>query len=180
MFQDLKLRLRDDGFITTNIPASKDTVLRTALQRFLEMPLSERMQYSQRKLGIAFDGYSYMGQADSLNQYDKDLLHSFVLSNISAVATFPETFQEYLRQEFLEQLAYIKALEKEVLHWLGFSEFQTFYDDHINHMVSCNFYPELDLENQKEKVVDRLSFHTDVSLFSIFLFGLEAGFAYEK
>lgn len=180
MFQDLKLRLRDDGFITTNIPAFKDTVLRTALQRFLGLPLSERMQYAQKKLGVAFDGYSYMGQADSLNQYDKDLLHSFVLSNISAVATFPEIFQEYLKQKFPEQLAYSTALEKEVLHWLGFSELDLFYDDHIKHMVSCNFYPALDLTDQKTKASDRLSFHTDVSLFSVFLFGLESGFAYEK
>ncbi|MFD0798987.1 2OG-Fe(II) oxygenase family protein [Maribacter chungangensis] len=180
MFQDLKLRLRDDGFITTNIPASKDSVLRTALQRFLELPLSERMQYSQKKLGVAFDGYSYMGQTDSLNQYDKDLLHSFVLSDISTVETFPETFQEYLKQEFPEQLAYINALEKKVLHWLGVSELDLFYDDYIKQMVSCNYYPALALTDQKTKPLDRLSFHTDVSLFSVFLFGLESGFAYEK
>jgi isopenicillin N synthase-like dioxygenase len=180
MFQDLKLSLGDDGFIKTDIPAFKDSGLRTALQRFLELPLSERMQYSQKKFGVAFDGYSYMGQTDSLNQYDKDRLHSFVLSYISTKKTFPEAFEIYLNQEFPEQLEYIKALEKEVLDWLGFSEFHMFYDDHISHMISCNFYPELDFENQKLKVKDRLSFHTDVSLFSVFLFGLEPGFAYTK
>lgn len=180
MFQNLKLALRDDGFITTNIPAAKDTVLRTALQRFLELPLSKRMQNSQKKLGVAFDGYSYMGQTDSLNQYDTDLLHSFVLSNISKEDTFPENFQEYLKQEFPEQLAYIRALEKEVLHCLGFAELTGFYEDNMKHMVSCNFYPELGVGVQEINTADRLSFHTDVSLFSVFLFGLEPGFAYEK
>lgn len=180
MFQDLKLAFGDGGLITTNIPAAKDTVLRTALQGFLALPLPERMQYSQQQLGMAFDGYSYMGQADSINQYDTDLLHSFVLSNISSGKTFPHTFQEYLKNAFQEQLGYIRALEKEVLNWLGFSELEGFYEDHIKHMVSCNFYPELGSAHQKTKALDRLSFHTDVSLFSVFLFGLESGFAYEK
>lgn len=180
MLQDLKINLRYDGFITTNISASKDIVLRTALQRFLELPLSERMLYSQKKLGVAFDGYSYMGQTDSLNQYDKDLLHSFVLSDISSQENFPQPFQEYISQEFPQQLVYIRALEKKVLKALGFSEFNMFYDEHIKHMVSCNFYPELDLPNQKTNSLNRLSFHTDVSLFSVFLFGLESGFAYEN
>lgn len=180
MFKDLKLKIRDGGFISTNIPAYTDGVLRTALRRFLALPSLEQQQYSQKELSIAFDGYSYIGQKDSLNQYDKDLLHSFVLSNISREESFPQAFQKYLKQEFLEQLVFIRKLEKEVLKTLGFPESRVFYEEHIKHMVSCNFYPELDVATQKIMPADRLSFHTDVSLFSVFLFGLEAGFVYEK
>jgi isopenicillin N synthase-like dioxygenase len=180
MFKDLKLHIRDGGFINTNIPAYTDGVLRTALRRFLAFPSLKRQQYSQKGLSIAFDGYSYIGQKDSLNQYDKDLLHSFVLSNISREENFPQAFQKYLKQEFLEQLSFIRELEKKVLKILGFSESRAFYEEHSKHMVSSNFYPELDVAIQKIVPVDRLSFHTDVSLFSVFLFGLESGFVYEK
>lgn len=180
MFKDLKLNLRDGGFITTNISAFNDDLLRTALQRFLVLSPVERQNYSQNELSLAFDGYSFLGQTDSLNQYDKDLLHSFVLSDIGKLERFPEAFQSYLRQEFPEHLAYIRALEIEVLNTFGFSEYVTLYEEQIKHMVSCNFYPELDLTAQKIMPADRLSFHTDVSLFSVFLFGIEPGFAYEK
>ncbi len=180
MFKDLKLHIRDGGFMSTNIPAYTDGVLRTALRRFLAFPSLKRQQYSQKGLSIAFDGYSYIGQKDSLNQYDKDLLHSFVLSNISREENFPQAFQKYLKQEFLEQLSFIRELEKKVLKILGFSESRAFYEEHSKHMVSSNFYPELDVAIQKIVPVDRLSFHTDVSLFSVFLFGLESGFAYKK
>ncbi|AZQ60106.1 hypothetical protein EJ994_15340 [Maribacter sp. MJ134] len=179
MFQDLKLHHRD-GFITTNIPALKDSKLRAALQRFLVLPLSKRMKYSQKKLEVAFDGYSYMGQTDSLNQYDSDLLHSFVLSDISDQENFPQPFQQYLSQEFPEQLLLIRELEKEILKRLGFSKFNIFYENHVSHMVSCNFYPELTNSVHNIELSERLSYHTDVSLFSIFLFGLESGFSYEK
>jgi len=179
MFQDLKLHHRD-SFITTNIPAFKDSELRTALQRFLGLPQTQRMEFSQKELGVAFDGYSYLGQTDSLNQYDKDLLHSFVISDISDQENFPEAFQAYLSQEFPEQLVLIKELEKEVLKRLGFREFGAFYENHIKHMVSCNFYPELAVKAHNILPSERLSYHTDVSLFSVFLFGLESGFSYER
>jgi isopenicillin N synthase-like dioxygenase len=180
MFKNLKRTLSDGGFINANIPAYTDDVLRTALRQFLELPPLEQQQYSQKELSIAFDGYSYLGQKDSLNQYDKDLLHSVVLSDISKEEYFPQAFQKYLQQEFPEQLSFIRKLEKEVLKNLGFPEYEAFYEEHIRHTVSCNFYPELDVPTQKIVPADRLSFHTDVSLFSVFLFGLESGFAYKK
>ncbi|MFT5735743.1 MAG: isopenicillin N synthase-like dioxygenase [Maribacter sp.] len=179
MFKDLKLILRDGGFISTNIPAYAHGVLETALRWFLELPSLERQQYSQKEFAVGFDGYSYLGQKDSLNQYDKDLLHSFGLSNISKEEYFPQAFQKYLQQEFLEQVSFIRKLKKEVLKTLGFPEYVVFYEKHIRHMISCNFYPELDVPTQKIVPGDRLSFHTDVSLFSVFLFGLESGFACE-
>ncbi len=180
MFKDLKLNVRDGGFITTNIPAFNNDLIRTALRRFLELSPMERQQYSQKEIAVGFDGYSYLGQGDSLNQYDKDLLHSFVLSNISKEEYFPQTFQKYFQKEFPKQLSFIRELENEVLNALNFSEYVAFYEEHIKHMVSCNFYPRLDTVNQRMATADRLSFHIDVSLFSVFLFGLESGFAYEK
>lgn len=180
MFKDLMLHLRDGVFITTNIPAFNDDLIRTALRRFLELSPFERQQYSQKEIAVGFDGYSYLGQDDSLNQYDKDLLHSFVLSDISKEEHFPQAFQKYLQKKFPEQLSFIRELEKEVLKNLGFPEYLAFYEQYIKHMVSCNFYPELDTATKKKVPAERLSFHTDVSLFSVFLFGLESGFAYEK
>lgn len=179
-FKNLRLAIKDNGFISTNVPVLKDTVLRTALRGFLELPLLQRVNYGQNRLGTAFDGYSYLGQTDSLNQYDKDLLHSFVLSDISEKKAFPDAFQEYLKAVFPEQLTLIKTLEIEVLKWLGMSTLNPFYEEYITHMVSCNYYPELDLVANRTKSTDRLSFHNDVSLFSVFPFGLEGGFAYEN
>ncbi|WP_412986908.1 2OG-Fe(II) oxygenase family protein [Pontimicrobium sp. IMCC45349] len=162
--------------LETNIKKSLDDVIKNAFQAFLEQPKDYKNTYRQSHFNCAFDGYSFLGQTDSLNQYSTDLLYSFVLSRFSSVDKFPKEFSKVLSTYWDTTIIKVKSIEETVIEQLNIPGLKAFYDNYIGHMVSCNYYPKLDLEDQSGV---RLSKHVDVSLFTIFVYGASNGFTYE-
>ena len=148
----------------------------SAFKIFLSKPIEYRTQFLQNKYVNAFDGYSFLGQEDSLNQYSTDQLHSFVFSEFTKVDSFPKEFETYLKTEFLEVKKAVTTLELILLESLNNPEFTAIYKKYFGHMMSFNFYPKVTDNNATE----RLSMHKDVSLFSVFPYGLDKGLAYQN
>jgi len=162
--------------IGTAVKKSSDEVIKDAFQRFLEQSEDYKNTYRQSHFNCAFDGYSFLGQTDSLNQYSTDLLYSFVLSKFSSINKFPKEFSKVLETYWDTVITKVKSIEEMVVKQLNIPGLQAFYDNYIGHMVSCNYYPKLDIENQRGL---RLSKHVDVSLFTVFVYGASNGFTYE-
>ncbi|MEO9571132.1 MAG: 2OG-Fe(II) oxygenase family protein [Polaribacter sp.] len=163
---------------TTSIKKSNDESLKKAFKRFLERPTEYRKEFLQTHYDYVFDGYSYLGQKDSKNQYETDLLHSFVLSKFTTNQKFPKEFQSFLTNEWKPIVAKVKEIELEVIKQLNIPDLKDFYTDTIGHMVSCNYYPKINRKVETAKL--RLSKHKDVSLFTVFVFGVANGFSYEN
>ncbi len=157
-----------------------DLAIRNAFTEFLNQPLDYRMNHLQSTYKMAFDGYSFMGQNDSLNQYDTDMLHSFVLSNLQETWNFPKEFQGFLQNEWPRLISHVRELELELIAQRNLP-FKELYDrDCIAYMMSCNYYPAVGRQNIKPVDNKRLSAHTDVSLFTTFPFGLSEGFSFHN
>lgn len=173
-FSSSKLPQIIDSY-TDSVP--NDTI-RIAFKEFVDQPFSYRKQFLQSEFIKAFDGYSFIGQEDSLNQYSTDMLHSFVFSEFTDAEKFPKEFQLFIKEDFPRLKQQVQAFELECLDHLGNSELKTVYEENFGHMVSCNFYPK----PSDCKVVGfnetRLSNHVDVSLFSVFPCGLKEGLSY--
>ena len=159
-----------------NQDAFSDQLLKESFKSFLNQPLAYRTQFLQEKYALAFDGYSYLGQENSLNQYSHDLLHSFVLSEFSSINSFPKEFHEFLNSEFKTLNETIKKWEIQLLKDNDLNELAEVYQENFGYMISCNFYPKVNIETTSS---ERLSAHKDVSLFSIFPFGLTEGLVYK-
>ncbi len=170
--------LTDFSLIETSSLKSSDMQLKESFKTFLNTPKTYKKQYLQAHYNCAFDGYSYLGQTNSINQYDTDLLHSFVLSEFSKKETFPKEFHSFLNTNWETLIARIKEIELTIIEQLNIPELKEFYHTNIGHMVSCNYYPPVDLK--QNKVETRLSKHVDVSLFTVFIFGASEGFTYEN
>jgi hypothetical protein len=164
------------SLIETDQFKSSDETIKKAFKAFLEKPESYRNEFLQTHYNRAFDGYSYLGQKDSLNQYDIDLLHSFVLSEYSSKDEFPKEFYIFLNNDWNRLISRIKRIELDIIMELNIPELNKFYNAHIGHMVSCNYYPAIEKKHAEDM---RLSKHIDVSLFTVFVFGLTEGFAYQ-
>lgn len=164
--------------VKTTVPKSSDLSLKSGFNQFLKQHESYKKEFLQTHYNCGFDGYSYMGQKDSSNQYDTDLLHSFVLSEFSDKKRFPIEFQGFLKDDWDALISKIKTIELEVIQALSIKGLKDFYDKSIGHMVSCNYYPKLN--NSDNNAVLRLSKHIDVSLFTVFVFGVENGFSYQN
>jgi isopenicillin N synthase-like dioxygenase len=158
------------------VEKNSDEVIKEAFRSFLEQSEDYKNTYRQSHFNCAFDGYSFLGQTDSLNQYSTDLLYSFVLSRFSNVDQFPKEFSKVLNNYWDTTIAKVKSIEETVVKQLNIPGLQDFYERYIGHMVSCNYYPKLDLEDQSGL---RLSKHVDVSLFTVFVYGASNGFTYE-
>lgn len=152
-------------------------MLKSSFEAFLKKPKESKEKFLQTHYNCGFDGYSFMGQRNSLNQYDTDLLHSFVLSEFSKKEQFPVEFQTFLNQEWNELVSKIKTIELELIDQLEIKGLRNFYDSSIGHMVSCNYYPKL---NPVHAEALRLSKHIDVSLFTVFVFGVSEGFSFQN
>jgi hypothetical protein len=153
--------------------------LKSSFQAFLKNTKAYKEKYLQASYHCGFDGYSYMGQKNSINQYDTDLLHSFVLSEFSEEEQFPVEFHSFLINEWQNLVLKIKSIELKLIDQLGIKGLKDFYQDTIGHMVSCNYYPKLDGSiNSGDS--ERLSKHVDVSLFTVFVFGIDEGFSFQN
>lgn len=164
--------------VKTTVPKSSNLCLKTSFDQFLKQPEFYKKEYLQTHYSCGFDGYSYMGQKDSSNQYDTDLLHSFVLSEFSDKAHFPKEFREFLDGDWDDLILKIKAIELCLIETLNIKGLKSFYDKSIGHMVSSNYYPKLNTSSHDNAL--RLSQHIDVSLFTVFVFGVENGFSYQN
>lgn len=166
------------GVVEIATPKYSDYKIQHALKTFVNRPENYKKQYLQKEYKKVFDGYSYLGQPDSTNQYDTDLLHSFVLSEFTETQMFPIEFNGFLNSEWGDLVSEIRLIELELIKSLNIPGLENFYNDNIGHMLSCNYYPKVETV-QKESTTVRLSHHKDVSLFTVFIYGTKAGFAYK-
>lgn len=165
--------------IELNIDVRTDTSIKKAFKNFLDKPLSYKSEFLQSKYDVAFDGYSFMGQKDSLNQYDSDMLHSFVLSDFQDVENFPVEFQDFLSNEWKSVLKLVRQAELKLLKKLNNPILSELYESgSMGYMMSCNYYPKTNNILKVAKNNTRLSTHKDVSLFTTFPYGISEGLAY--
>lgn len=161
------------------IPAISDINIKNALAKFVEKDSAYKSQFLQSNYQTAFDGYSFIGQKDSLNQYETDMLHSFVLSEFQDLEKFPEEFHPFLQEEWGALVKNIRAIELSVIEKLQLPELKRLYEeDVIGYMMSCNYYPKPMHCDVIAANNTRLSAHKDVSLFSTFPYGVAKGLSY--
>ena len=103
-----------NGFFKTNSRSFNDQNLKDALLRFIQQKESYKLRYIQHQYEYGFDGYSYLGQTDSTNQYATDLLHSFVISDFIDSSKFPQEFNKFFSMEWAMLQEKIKILELEL------------------------------------------------------------------
>ena len=164
--------------IEHNLVEKVDVGIRNSFSNFLNQSPEYRDKFLQSSYKTAFDGYSFIGQKDSLNQYETDLLHSFVLSDLQSVDRFPKEFNSFLTNEWTELITAIKKIELQLIkeHNLPFE--QLYEEDVIGYMMSCNYYPKPAHCASFVENTTRLSAHSDVSLFTTFPFGVKTGLSY--
>ena len=165
------------GIMATDVPALPSAGLPDQLRAFVAQPWAYRRRYLQSAYRTAFDGYSFAGQTDSLNQGPDDALHSFVFSDFSPRSTFPDEFQRFLRDEWPEVTRVARAIERGLLVRLGVEGLLEPYDESFGHMMSANYYPPAAGGGPNGGL--RLTEHPDVSLLTLFPFGVEAGFEHQ-
>ena len=168
-----------NGFFQTQSRSFNVDIIQQGFFNFLNQEMSYKKQFLQKVYNYGFDGYSYMGQEDSSNQYASDLLHSFVISDFQNYHNFPNEFHPFFTEYWSVLQNKVREIEVEVIHLLNIDGLADFYRQHIGHMVSCNFYPETETTHLVGKDHTRLSAHTDVSLFTIFPFGFDSDFQFQ-
>jgi len=165
--------------IELNIKKNIDTKVKTSFECFLKRNESYRYRFLQSKYNKVFDGYSYIGQKDSVNQYATDMLHSFVLSDFSNINEFPNEFYSFLLNDWKKITKNIRQYETEIIKKLDNFTLNSLYEnDAIGYMMSCNYYPKIKNLNFLAHDNTRLSLHKDVSLFTTFPFGISQGLNY--
>jgi hypothetical protein len=169
-----------NDYIKSDLQCFDKNILKSGFQSFLNENLNYKETFLQKNFKYGFDGYSFLGQKDSSNQYETDLLHSFVISDFCDQSLFPKEFQNFMDLEWKKLQIQIRKLELEIIQQLNINGLENFYNENIGHMISCNYYPKTELFNFSAKNNTRLSEHTDVSLFTIFPFGFDKDFYYQN
>lgn len=165
------------GYFQTDIHIDSSP-LKKVFEKFMSRPLSVRKKYSQEHFDYGFDGYSFLGMPNSTNQYASDLLHSFVLSELNDRALFPEEFQTFLKSYWDDLTNIIFNIEQAIIFQLPKkfrSPILNFHKEHMGYCASLNYYPKI----KKREHNTRLSQHKDVSLISVFPFGIDEGLQIE-
>ena len=171
------VRVGESFFVKFKLPVESSEFLETSFRSFLEKPEQYRREFLQNNAPGKMEGYSYMGQTDSRNQSSKDLLHSFVLSDSYGFDFFPDEFQNFLDVQWEPLTSKVRELERKLLSYLGFTMFDGLYNEHIDYLLSCNYYPAVN--NSKIDQDYGLFSHKDISLFTTFVFGNRKGFSYD-
>lgn len=169
-----------NGYFQTKSRSFPSERIQNGWINFVQRNREYKSQFMQKKYGYGFDGYSFMGQKDSSNQYATDLLHSFVISDFQNSENFPREFDLFFEKDWQELQDKIRSLELEIITQLDYPGLADFYLQHIGHMISCNYYPSTETVISKALGHVRLSAHTDVSLFTIFPFGFDQDFYFEN
>jgi isopenicillin N synthase-like dioxygenase len=168
----------DQGLILTDIPVLPMAPIMRCMQDFMSTTLSARCDFLQKDYGFAFDGYSHYGQADSTHQSTEDLLHSFVFSDFYAAERHPKAFQASVREPWAALTQQLRSLEMSLLAALP-AAVGIWYQQFAGHMMYANYYPPLKHFDAVAAGNTRLSAHPDVSLFTVFPFGLDSAFEYQ-
>lgn len=168
-----------NGYYLSELDSFDGTTLKDGLERFVKREMGYKQRFLQSKYSYGFDGYSYMGQTDSSNQYASDMLHSFVLSEFEQKEKFPEEFSSYFDTEWKGMQARIREIERALILKLNIPSLIELYDTHLGHMISCNYYPRTDSIAYHGKSATRLSAHIDVSLLTVFPFGFDNDFYFK-
>lgn len=166
------------GLILTNTPVLPVASILHCMQDFMSTTTAYRRGYLQKEYGFAFDGYSHHGQADSSHQAADDLLHSFVLSDFYAHERYPSAFQAFVRDQWPALADAVGNLEMSILGSVQ-ADVTNWYQQFAGHMMSANFYPPLQHFDTVAAGNTRLSAHPDVSLLTVFPFGLDSAFEYQ-
>ncbi|MFT7033894.1 MAG: hypothetical protein ACJA2S_002403 [Cyclobacteriaceae bacterium] len=175
--EDMSITI-EDGIIKTAIPAFSNQLLKECFHSFLDQEEGYRKSYLQTNYGYAFDGYSYYGQSDSSNQAYDDLLETFVFSNFFPKGKFPKEFSAFFSQQWNQLLHSISTIESQAIEAIGMSGVSNLAVN-LGHMVSCNYYPAQEHFDHSAAKNTRLSAHPDVSLLTIFPFGIDGDLQYE-
>lgn len=166
------------GLILTNTPVLPVAPILQCMQDFMSTTSAYRRGFLQKEYGFAFDGYSHYGQTDSSHQAADDLLHSFVLSDFYSPERYPSAFQLFVREQWPALAREVGKLESAILGSLP-ADLTQWYQQAAGHMMSANFYPPLERFDTVAEGNTRLSAHPDVSLLTVFPFGLDSAFEYE-
>ena len=163
---------KEVGIWYTGVPGLDPTTHISCLSNFLAREEAYKADFLQTKLDTLFEGYSYMGQEDSSNQYADDRLFTYVLSDFFDPRQHAPEFQALLEEQqlFMPQ---IRQLERDLLA-ATVPELLDFYDHQVAHSLSANFYPSGGGEAL------RLTAHPDGSLLTVFPFGMDEEFQFEK
>jgi hypothetical protein len=175
--EDMSITI-EDGVIKTDIQAFSNQLLKECFRTFLSREKGYRKSHLQTNYGYAFDGYSYYGQSDSSNQAYDDLLETFVFSNFFPKEKFPKDFSAFLSQQWNQLLQSISTIESHAIEAIGMSGVSDLHAN-LGHMVSCNYYPAQEHFDHSAAKNTRLSAHPDVSLLTIFPFGIDGDLQYE-
>lgn len=168
----------EQGLIITDTPIlSREPVCR-CLQEFVSREQAYRQRFLQKKYGYAFDGYSYYGQEDSTHQAPDDLLHTFVFSDFFPVEKYPVEFQSYIAGSWPLLKPNLLGIETQILRSLP-DRVAGLYREHMGHMMTANCYPPLAEFERAAEGNTRLSEHPDVSLFTVFPFGMDEDFEFQ-
>jgi hypothetical protein len=162
---------KEVGIWYTGIEAKNSQFHISGLNRFLSKDARYKNNFIQRKFNQHFEGYSYLGQEDSLNQGRDDQVFTYVLSDFVNSTLHPTEFQELIQYQ-TELIKIISDLEKEILTAIDHSLI-SLLESSMGHMLSANYYP------QSNDTQLRLTAHPDVSLFTVFPFGLDKEFQFE-
>ncbi|MEM6644387.1 MAG: 2OG-Fe(II) oxygenase family protein [Bacteroidota bacterium] len=160
------------GIWYTGIPRLDSSVHQSCYQDFLARAPAYKSRFLQTNFNSFFEGYSFMGQEDSANQYAEDRLYTYVISDYFDATRHAAEFAPLINEQ-QKLIHIISELEKEIVSALFPSLFD-FYNLCISHSLSTNFYPAGDHGKQ------RLSPHPDGSLFTVFPFGIDEEFQYQN
>ncbi|UTW64058.1 2OG-Fe(II) oxygenase family protein [bacterium SCSIO 12741] len=138
------------------------------LKEWVSLPQSYRLQWLQKRYSYGYDGYSFPGQEDSLNQGYEDALHSMVISSETRREEFPKEFQEVLNRHW-------DGLIGKVAEGLA-SKIDSFDSREWGYSLSCNYFPA----QAKRDTPLRLDEHPDGSFLTILPFGSDGGLEYEE
>lgn len=167
----------DGNPIVTGTPAFSPADLSDRLRAFVARPEAYRHRFLQSAYTGVFDGYSFAGQTDSMNQGPDDALHSFVFSDFQPASAFPAELQPFLNEKWREVTSLARELEEAALTDLGLEDIAEQYRAGYGHMMSANYYPPA--RGCTPGGGPRLTEHPDVSLLTVFPFGIDAGFEYQ-
>ena len=172
--REMAAALRSNGYVVTSRAALDGGGARAALRAFMAREQGYRERFLQSAYGRGYDGYSYYGQEDSSHQAADDLISTFVMSEFYAHERYPLEFQAFLRKGWKDVLATVRTLEVALIAALGIPGLSTFCRASVGHMMSNNYYPPTQQFSAAAAGNTRLSAHPDVSLFTVFPFGIDA------
>ena len=163
---------KEVGIWYTGVPSLDPATHLSCLRTFLAREEAYKSKFLQTRLNSLFEGYSYMGQEDSSNQYADDRLFTYVLSDFFDSSRHAPEFQPLLEEQQV-LIPQIRQLERALLE-VTVPELLDFYDHQVAHSLSANFYP-----SGGEEAL-RLTAHPDGSLLTVFPFGMDQEFQFER